>query len=192
MEDMDSAIVGSTAATLSGKLLQMANGAVYDEDGTVFHIHDHKLDALEEIMESASGQSLLVFYSYKHDLERIQDRFPQAVKLESSEDITKWNDGQIQMLLCHPASAGHGLNLQSGGHIIVWFGMPWSLELYSQACARLYRQGQEQSVIVHHIVCDGTLDERVLDALHRKDATQKSLLNALKNYLGDTNGNRKN
>lgn len=152
----------------------------------VFQIHDAKLDALEEIAEANPGQPLLVFYSYKHDLERIKTRFADAVVLnegDTSEIISRWNRGEIPMLLCHPASAGHGLNLQEGGHIIVWFGLTWSLELYQQANARLYRQGQEHSVIVHHIVCEDTIDEQVMAALTEKDATQKSLLDALKDYL---------
>ena len=186
MKSFDQAIVGGTAATLSGKLLQMANGAVYDEDGGVVHIHDRKLDALADIAEEAHGQSLLVFYSYRHDIDRIRERFPQAVEIDGSETIRAWNAGEIPMLLCHPASAGHGLNLQQGGHIIVWFGLPWSLELYQQANARLNRMGQGQSVIVHHVVCEGTLDEKVLSALTEKDAVQKGLLDALKGYAYDT------
>lgn len=186
MKNFDQAIVGGTAATLSGKLLQMANGAVYDEDGGVVHIHDRKLDALADIAEEAHGQSLLVFYSYRHDIDRIRERFPQAVEIGGSETIRAWNAGEIPMLLCHPASAGHGLNLQQGGHIIVWFGLPWSLELYQQANARLNRMGQGQSVIVHHVVCEGTLDEKVLSALTEKDAVQKGLLDALKGYAYDT------
>lgn len=152
----------------------------------VLTIHDAKLDALEEIVEANPGQPLLVFYNYKHDLERIKAKFPQAVSIkdgDTSDTISRWNRGEIPMLLCHPASAGHGLNLQEGGHIIVWFGLTWSLELYQQANARLYRQGQEQSVIVHHIVCEDTIDEQVMAALGEKDATQRGLLDALKNYL---------
>ena len=186
MKNFDQAIVGGTAATLSGKLLQMANGAVYDEDGGVVRIHDRKLDALADIAEEAHGQSLLVFYSYRHDIDRIRERFPQAVEIGGSETIRAWNAGEIPILLCHPASAGHGLNLQQGGHIIVWFGLPWSLELYQQANARLNRMGQGQSVIVHHVVCEGTLDEKVLSALTEKDAVQKGLLDALKGYAYDT------
>lgn len=183
MRDFDSAVAGTTAATLSGKLLQLANGAAYDDHGSVFRVHDRKLDALEDIRAEAQGQTLLVFYSYKHDLDRIMERFPDAVKMEGSDTIDRWNRGEIPMLLCHPASAGHGLNLQQGGHIIVWFGLPWSLELYQQANARLNRMGQGQSVIVHHIVCERTLDEKVMLALSRKDATQRGLLNALKEYV---------
>ena len=183
MRDFDSAVVGTTAATLSGKLLQLANGAVYDDRGSTFHVHDRKLDALEDIRAESHGQPLLVFYSYKHDLDRIKERFPDAVKMEDSDTISRWNRGEIPMLLCHPASAGHGLNLQEGGHIIVWFGLPWSLELYQQANARLNRMGQGQSVIVHHILCEGTLDEKVMSTLSRKNATQRGLLDALKEYV---------
>ena len=185
IDDMDSAVVGETAAVLSNKLLQMANGAVYDDQGGVYHLHDRKVDALEDIVEASQGQPLLVYYSYKHDAKRIMERFPFAKTLDTSEDIAEWNDGRIQMLLCHPASAGMGLNLQQGGHILVWFGLPWSLELLQQAEARLHRQGQEESVIVHRIICAGTLDERVLSVLTRKDATQRSLLTALKEYVGE-------
>lgn len=188
MSKMTSAIVGSMAATLSGKLLQMANGAVYDDGGEVVRIHDAKLDALEEAIEAANGQSVLVFYQYKHDAARIKERLPQAQELDQ-HSIEAWCRGEVPVLLCHPASAGHGLNLQSGGHIIIWFGLPWSLELYQQANARLYRQGQEQSVIVHHILCEDTLDDKVMSVLRGKDNTQKALLDALKQYIGgDTDG----
>lgn len=189
MDSFDSAIVGTTAATLSGKLLQMANGAVYDDKGQVIQIHTAKLDALEELVEAAQGQSVLVFYQYRHDLTRIKERFDYAVEL-SDEAIEQWDKGEVKMLVCHPASAGHGLNLQQGGHIIVWYGLPWSLELYQQANARLYRQGQEHSVSVHHILCEGTLDSKVMTALRDKDATQKGLLIALKDYIEEdiTNG----
>lgn len=183
LEDMDAAIVGDTAAVLYGKLLQMANGAVYDSEGGVFRLHDKKLDALGEILEEAHGSPILVYYSYKHDAERILERFPQAKMLGGSEDITAWNEGKIPMLLCHPASAGHGLNLQEGGHIMVWFGLPWSLELVQQAEARLYRQGQEHPVIIHRILCERTLDEKVRAVLAGKDKTQRALLDALKEYV---------
>ena len=183
LEDMDAAIVGDTAAVLYGKLLQMANGAVYDSEGGVFRLHDKKLDALGEILEEAHGSPILVYYSYKHDAERIVERFPQAKMLGGSEDITAWNEGKIPMLLCHPASAGHGLNLQEGGHIMVLFGLPWSLELVQQAEARLYRQGQEHPVIIHRILCERTLGEKVRAVLAGKDKTQRALLDALKEYV---------
>lgn len=188
-KDYDSAVLADMAAQVTGKLLQMANGAVYDDGGGVLHIHDAKLEALEEIREASHGQPLLVFYTYKHDLTRIQEKFPDAVKLEGEDTIDRWNAGEIPMLLCHPASAGHGLNLQAGGHIIVWFGLPWSLELYQQANDRLHRMGQTVGVIVHHIVCLDTLDEKVIAALEGKRVTQAALLDALKAYLkgDDTN-----
>lgn len=176
----DSDVVADTAAVLSNKLLQLANGAVYDEHGAVQEIHDEKLSALEDVMEAANGKPVLVFYAYKHDLSRIQAKFKEAKTLESSRDIEEWNNGRIPMLLAHPASAGHGLNLQAGGHIIVWFGLTWSLELYQQANARLDRQGQTESVIVHHLVARGTIDEDVMRALEGKAAGQDALLEAVK------------
>ena len=182
MDDMDSAVVGTTAAVLSNKLLQMANGAVYDENGEVFQIHDHKIEALRELLES-NGDNLMVFYEYKHDLEKIMANFPDARKLEGPKDIDDWNAGKIKMLLCHPASAAYGINLQQGGHTVVWYGLPWSLELHTQANARLHRQGQEHPVIVHYILCENTLDERVYRVLQSKDAVQQGLLNALKEYV---------
>ena len=181
--DYDTAVVGDMAAQVSGKLLQMANGAVYDDDGEVFHIHDAKLDMLAEIADTSAGQPILVFYNYKHDLKRLQERFPDAVKMGGEDVISAWNRGEIPMLLCQPASAGHGLNLQDGGHIIVWFGLTWSLELYQQANDRLHRMRQRSAVIVHHLVAEDTIDEKVMAALTAKDATQKGLLDALKQYL---------
>ena len=181
--DYDTAVVGDMAAQVSGKLLQMANGAVYDDDGEIFHIHDAKLDMLAEIADTSAGQPILVFYNYKHDLKRLQERFPDAVKMSGEDVISAWNRGEIPMLLCQPASAGHGLNLQDGGHIIVWFGLTWSLELYQQANDRLHRMGQRSAVIVHHLVAEDTIDEKVMAALTAKDATQKGLLDALKQYL---------
>ena len=183
LERMTSAIQADTAAVVSGKLLQMANGAVYDDAGDVVKIHDCKLDALEEIIESYPGDNLLVFYSYQHDLDRITARFPQARLFSGQGDVDDWNAGKIPLLLCHPASCGHGLNLQHGGHLIVWFGLTWSLELYQQANARLPRPGQKESVIITHLLCRDTVEERVLPVLQGKDADQSSLLNALKGYL---------
>lgn len=184
LENMDAAVVGETAASVSNKLLQMSNGRVYEDGGNVFRIHDRKLDALEQIAEA--GQNMLVFYAFKHDLSAIRERFPDAVEIRDggvAENIRRWNAGQIPMLLCHPASAGHGLNLQEGGHIAVWYGLTWSLELYQQANARLHRQGQTERVIIHHILADGTMDARVMDALEQKDVTQRSLLAALKEEM---------
>jgi SNF2 family DNA or RNA helicase len=173
-------VVADTAAVLSNKLLQMANGAVYDENKGVQEIHDAKLSALEDIIEAANGKPVLVFYTYQHDLARIQAHFKKATKLETSDDIEKWNKGEIEMMLAHPASAGHGLNLQAGGHIVVWFGLTWSLELYQQANARLDRQGQQHRVIIHHLVTEGTMDEKVMSALEHKAVGQDALLEAVK------------
>lgn len=183
LAEMNAVIKGDTAATVTGKLLQMANGAVYDDTQGVVHIHDAKLDALEEIVEANAGENLLVFYAYQHDKNRILDRFPKARIFSGPQDAEDWNAGKVPMLLCHPASTGHGLNLQHGGHIIVWFGLTWSLELYQQANARLPRPGQKRSVIILHIVCKDTHDEHVLAALQSKDTEQSALLSALKNYL---------
>lgn len=183
LEKMTSAIQADTAAVVTGKLLQMANGAVYDDNRTVVPIHDAKLDALEEIVEANEGNNLLVFYSYKHDLDRVTARFPKARIFSGPGDVDDWNAGRIPMLLCHPASCGHGLNLQQGGHTIVWFGLPWSLELYQQANARLPRPGQKESVLVIHLICRETVEEKVLAALQEKDTSQGALLNALKGYL---------
>jgi SNF2 family DNA or RNA helicase len=181
-DDEKSEISAVNAAALSNKLLQFANGAVYDENKDWHSVHQAKLDALEEIVDTSNGQSVLVFYSYKHDLERVQKRLKKYKprKLDKRQDIQDWNDGKIQVLLCHPASAGHGLNLQAGGHLIVWFGLTWSLELYQQANARLDRQGQIQSVIVHHLVVRGTMDEDVMKAIDRKAVGQDALMAAVK------------
>jgi len=188
-KSLESVVYGTTSAAISGKLLQMSGGAVYNEEGGVQLIHSRKLDALAELEEAAQGQPLLVFYSYKHDADRIMEKFPAAVKMVADADtvatISAWNAGEIPMLLCHPASAGHGLNLQGGGHIIIWYGLPWSLELYQQANARLHRMGQEQGVIVHHVVCEDTLDDRVLSVLGQREATQDGLLQALKAYVSE-------
>lgn len=177
----DSDVVASNAAVLSNKLLQLANGCIYDEDGEPQFIHDAKIEALERVIEDAQGQPILIFYSYKHDLARIQKRFKEAKSLDvKAGDIKKWNNGEIPVLLAHPQSAGHGLNLQQGGHIIVWFGLTWSLEYYQQANARLDRQGQKESVIVHHIVTRDTLDEKVIKVLEQKEKGQDALLEAVK------------
>ena len=174
-------VVASNAATLSNKLLQLSNGCIYDENGDPKVIHQKKLDALEEIIEASQGQPVLVFYQYKHDLTRIQKRFKEAKVLDvSAGDIQKWNAGKIPILLAHPQSAGHGLNLQQGGHIIVWFGLTWSLEFYQQANARLDRQGQKEPVIIHHLVTKGTIDEQVMRALKNKEVGQEALMAAVK------------
>lgn len=180
----DSDIVANNAAVLTNKLLQFANGAVYDENGEALEIHDEKLKALEEIIEVASGKPVLIFYAYKHDRDRLKRYFKNAKELKTSEDIKKWNNGEIEIMLVHPASAGHGLNLQTGGNIIVWFGLTWSLELYQQANARLYRQGQKQNVIIHHLVAKGTMDEDVMKALENKSIGQEALLQAVRARVG--------
>ena len=178
----------TAANALSGKLVQMANGAVYSDDGEVISIHDKKLDALEDIIESANGRPVLVAYWYKHDLERIDKRL-QKLKtsyacISTDASIRNWNDGKIAVGLIHPASAGHGLNLQQGGNIIVWFGLTWSLELYIQTVDRLFRQGQKaETVSVIHIVTKGTIDERIMKALTDKDSTQSALIEAVKAEL---------
>ena len=182
---MDKEIDAVNAAALSNKLCQMANGAVYSEDKRVAHLHDRKLDALEDLIEGANGKPVLVAYWYKHDLERIQKRF--AVReIKSSRDIDNWNAGTITVGLIHPASAGHGLNLQAGGSTLVWFGLTWSLELYQQTNARLWRQGQEETVVIHHIITQGTIDEQIMKALKSKDKTQAALIEAVKANLGDS------
>jgi len=170
------------AAALSNKLLQMANGAVYDGNGGVVRIHDRKLDALEDVIEAANGKPVLIAYWFKHDLERIMERFP-ASQLDNAESIKRWNDGEIPVAVIHPASAGHGLNLQAGGSCLVWFGLTWSLELYQQTNARLWRQGQKDTVVIHHIVAKDTIDEQVMKALKRKDKTQTALIDAVKANL---------
>ena len=179
LEDEDDAVVALNAAAVMTKLLQIANGSVYTAGHDVLRIHDAKLEALEEIIDT-TGEPVLVFYSYKHDLEAIQKKIKGARILEGPDDIADWNDGKVQVLLAHPASVGYGLNLQDGGHVIVWYGLTWSLELYQQANARLYRQGQEKPVIIHHLIASGTVDEEVMDALQHKDMSQAALLAALK------------
>lgn len=172
------------AAVLSGKLLQMANGAVYGENHKVLRIHDRKLDALEDLVEAANGKPLLVAYWYEHDLQRIKARFKTARCIDTTKDIDDWNAGRIPLALVHPASAGHGLNLQDGGCTIVWFGLTWSLELYQQLNARLWRQGQKHTVVIHHIVTKGTHDEDVLRALECKDTRQSALIDAVRARIG--------
>jgi len=181
-------ITAANAAALSGKLCQMANGAVYGDGGEIHHIHDRKLDALEDLIEAANGKPLLVAYWFRHDLDRISDRLHSLripfSCLNSSESISRWNNGELPVALIHPASAGHGLNLQAGGSTLVWFGLTWSLELYQQTIARLWRQGQtSKTVIIHHIIAKGTIDERVMKALFEKDRTQTALIDAVKANL---------
>jgi len=179
----DEQIDAGNAAALANKLSQMANGAVYGEDKRVFPIHDRKLDALEDLIEAANGKPVLVAYWFKHDLERIQKRF-KVREIKTSRDITDWNNGRIPVAVIHPASAGHGLNLQAGGSTLVWFGLTWSLELYQQTNARLWRQGQKsETVVIHHIIAENTIDERIMNALCRKDKTQSALIDAVKANL---------
>ena len=176
-------IDASNAATLSGKLLQMANGAIYNEEKSVLHIHDRKLDALEDLIEGANGKPVLIAYWYKHDLNRIKKRFPVR-EIQTSKDILDWNNGNISLAAIHPASAGHGLNLQSGGSTLIWFGLTWSLELYQQTNARLWRQGQTSTVIIHHIISKDTIDEDVMEALKKKEKVQGNLIDAVKARIG--------
>lgn len=181
-------ITAANAASLSGKLSQMANGAVYADDESILLIHDRKLDALEDIIESANGKPLLIAYWFKHDLMRIEQRLTEKKipfqKLDSDASMKKWNKGELPVALIHPASAGHGLNLQSGGSTLVWFGITWSLELYQQTVARLYRQGQSsRTVTVIHILTQGTVDEKIMKALAEKDSTQSALIDAVKAEL---------
>ena len=182
-------VTAANAAALSGKLCQMANGAAYTDTSEVLHIHDQKLDALEDLIESANGKPVLVAYWFRHDLERISSRLQHLkipfAQLDSSDSIKKWNAGELPVALIHPASAGHGLNLQSGGSTLIWFGLTWSLELYQQTIARLWRQGQtDKTVVIQHIVAKGTIDEQILKALKQKDNTQSALIDAVKANLG--------
>ena len=170
------------AAALSNKLLQMSNGAVYNDDKESIHIHDRKLDALEDLIEGANGKPVLVAYWFKHDLEKIKDRF-DVREIKSAKDISDWNESKIPVALIHPASAGHGLNLQAGGSTLIWFGLTWSLELYQQTNARLYRQGQDSTVVIHHILTKGTIDEDVMKALKAKERIQNALIESVKARL---------
>ena len=171
------------AGALSNKLSQMANGAIYDENKNYIEIHNRKLDALEDLIEQANGKPVLVAYWFKHDLARIKAKFLFVREIKTDADIRAWNRGEIEVGVIHPASAGHGLNLQTGGSTLIWFGLTWSLELYQQTNARLYRQGQKNTVVIHHIVTKGTIDERVLKALEKKEKTQNSLIDAVKAEL---------
>lgn len=186
-------ITAANAAALSGKLLQMANGAMYTDDGEVVRIHDRKLDALEDLIEAANGKPVLVAYWYKHDLQRIEERLTAKgipfERMDSDSSISRWNKGEIPVALIHPASAGHGLNLQQGGNTLIWFGLTWSLELYQQTVARLWRQGQQSgTVVVEHIITADTIDERVMKALQQKDRTQSALIEAVKAEIGGADG----
>lgn len=176
-------ITAANAASLTGKLSQLANGAIYDDEGNIVEFHDRKLDALEDIIESANGKPLLVAYWFKHDLQRIKKRF-DVREIKTSKDIVDWNNGDISVAVIHPASAGHGLNLQAGGSTLIWFGLTWSLELYQQTNARLWRQGQSSgTVVIEHIITKGTIDERILKALSLKEVSQNALIDAVKANL---------
>ena len=177
-------IDASNAAVLTGKLLQLANGAVYDGAGTVAHLHDRKLEALEDLIEAVNGKPVLIAYWFQHDRNRILGRFP-AEMLDTTDSITRWNHGEIPVALIHPASAGHGLNLQTGGSTLIWFSLTWSLELYQQTNARLWRQGQKDTVVIHHIITTGTIDEQVMKALMHKDKIQAALIEAVKANLSE-------
>lgn len=179
LEITDGEITASNAASLSNKLCQLSNGAIYDDEQNIVEIHGRKLDALEGIIESMNGKPLLIAYWYRHDLERIKKRF-SIREIKTSEDISDWNKGKIPVALIHPASAGHGLNLQNGGSTLVWFGLTWSLELYQQTNARLYRQGQKNTVVIQHIITKGTIDEQILKALQKKNKTQADLIDAVR------------
>ena len=193
LELTEGEITAANAASLSNKLSQMANGAIYTDDKVIIPIHERKLDALEDIIEAANGKSILVAYWFKHDLERIKGRLHKLhipfSTMDSSDSIRKWNSGQLPVALIHPASAGHGLNLQSGGSCLVWFGLTWSLELHQQTNARLWRQGQKsETVVIQHIVAKGTIDERILKALQEKDRQQSALMDAVKAELEESHG----
>lgn len=178
----DDEIDAINAAALSSKLLQMASGAVYNDDKESIHIHDRKLDALEDLIEGANGKPVLIAYWFKHDITRIKERF-DVREIKTGKDITDWNEGKIPIAIIHPASAGHGLNLQAGGSTLIWFGLTWSLELYQQTNARLYRQGQDSTVVIHHILTNGTIDEDVMKALKAKERIQDALINSVKARL---------
>lgn len=181
--DDDKDIVALNSASLSNKLLQMSNGAVYADDGSITHIHDKKLELLDEIVEESQGQPILVMYNYKHDKERLLERYSFAETLDSDNYMERWNSGEIQMLITHPASAGHGLNLQYGGSIMVWFGLTWNLEYYEQANARLYRQGQKKTTVIHHLLTENSIDQKVYESLKNKKLGQNELMNAVKARL---------
>ncbi|MDR2667131.1 MAG: DEAD/DEAH box helicase [Holosporales bacterium] len=181
LEFASSDITASNAASLSLKLLQMANGAIYDDEHDVINIHNRKLEALEDLIEAANGKPVLIAYWYKHDATRITKLLEGRVEhLNSPESIRRWNEGKIELALIHPASAGHGLNLQAGGSTLIWYSLTWNLELYQQTIARLYREGQAKTVVVHHIICKDSIDEQVRRSLNRKDVTQEALIDAVR------------
>ena len=185
--DTETTITAASAAAVMGKLLQLSGGAVYEDNGGFVEFHDEKLKALADIIDTASD-SVLVFYGYRHERERLLQRFAKLKprEIRGTEDISDWNEGRVKLLIAHPASVGYGLNLQEGGHTVVWYSLPWSLELYQQANARLYRQGQTKPVIIHHLVAEGTVDEDVVESLKAKDTSQEALMAALKERKEDT------
>lgn len=176
--ELDEKVTAQNAASLSMKLSQLANGFLYYETGGYLTIHEEKIEALKELAET--GKHLLVFYWFNADKDKLKQAFPKARELNNADDLKDWNEGKIEMLLAHPASAGHGLNLQYGGNIIVWYSLTWSLEYYQQANKRLHRSGQTETVIIHHLVAEGTVDEMILKAISRKEAGQNALLQAVK------------
>lgn len=192
LEMEDEVLTAASAGVVANKLLQFANGSVYDDEKNTHFVHSCKIEALKEIVDTSQGQPILVFYNFKHDHEALMKEFGglKPRMLENNKDIKEWNEGKIQMVLAHPASIGHGLNIQAGGHIIVWFGLTWSLELYQQANARLYRQGQKDSVVIHHLVAEGTIDEQVILALRNKDKSQSALMEAVKAKIKQLKGER--
>ncbi len=184
-EFMDKTIDAVNAAVLTNKLIQMASGAVYDDQGSIAELHSSKLDALEDLIEAANGKPVLIYYNYRHERSRINERFKGAVEIKTPEDFKVWNKGEISIAMAHPASMGHGLNLQHGGSTVIWFSLPWSLELYSQANARLWRQGQKYTVVIFRLLAEGTIDRDVARALERKDVTQEALMQAVKARVTD-------
>lgn len=181
----DETIIADSAGVLAGKLQQLASGAIYNDDDGFTEIHDEKLQALDDIIDEAQGQNILVAYWFKHELTRLRERFPHGRLLDADQDMADWKAGRIQLGFIHPASAGHGLNLQSGGHILVWLSPTWSLELYQQTVGRLHRQGQEHPVTVVRILATQTIDTRITAALDNKDVTQSALIAAVKAELGE-------
>ena len=181
----DTPLTAASAAALGNKLQQMAGGQVYDDDKKVIDVHDEKIEKLKEIVEASNGEPVLVAYAFKHEQVRIMEALKEFKprKLETAQDIADWNEGKAPLMVAHPASIGHGINIQKGGHILVWFGMTWSLELYQQFNARLYRQGQMKPVMIHHIVAKNTIDEKIIKALDGKKQTQDGLMQSIKELM---------
>ena len=181
----DEPLTAASAAALGNKLQQMAGGRVYDEDKKVIDVHDEKIEKLKEIVEASNGEPVLVAYAFKHEQARIMEALKEFKprKLETAQDIADWNEGKAPLMVAHPASVGHGINIQKGGHILVWFGMTWSLELYQQFNARLYRQGQMKPVMIHHIIAKNTIDEKIIKALEGKKQTQDGLMQSIKELM---------